>query len=96
MLTEREKTDIQSLIDTLRERPTYGERHGLWQQRTLAALQTALGPLDSNAAMALRDRAQDIHHCEGSLEIDDHAIVSLSDEGAYVQAWVWVGSECVR
>lgn len=27
---------------------------------------------------------------EGECEIDDHAVVSSSDEGAYVMAWVWV------
>ncbi len=27
---------------------------------------------------------------DGECEIDDHAVVSASDEGAYVMAWVWV------
>ena len=30
------------------------------------------------------------YHEDGVCEVDDHAAVSLSDEGAYVQAWVWV------
>lgn len=30
-------------------------------------------------------------HRDGEVEIDDDAIVSESEEGAYVQAWVWVG-----
>jgi hypothetical protein len=28
---------------------------------------------------------------EGSIEIDDEAVVSKSDEGAYVMGWLWVG-----
>lgn len=31
---------------------------------------------------------------EGSLEVDDNALVSVSDDGgAYVQAWIWVSDE---
>ena len=30
---------------------------------------------------------------EGRIEIDDNAILSRSDEGAYVQAWVWMPKE---
>jgi hypothetical protein len=34
---------------------------------------------------------------EGSLEIDDNALVSCSnDGGAYVMAWMWVSDEDVR
>lgn len=34
-------------------------------------------------------------HDEGTLEIDDRAIISRShdDLGAYVQAWIWVSDE---
>ncbi|MGH9691021.1 MAG: hypothetical protein ACRD4C_08090 [Candidatus Acidiferrales bacterium] len=27
---------------------------------------------------------------EGDIEVDDDAVVSISDGGAYVQAWIWV------
>jgi hypothetical protein len=27
---------------------------------------------------------------DGECEVDDHAVVSASDDGAYVMAWVWV------
>ncbi|MGI0134314.1 MAG: hypothetical protein ACREBW_05095 [Candidatus Micrarchaeaceae archaeon] len=27
---------------------------------------------------------------EGAIEVDDDAVVSISDDGAYVQAWIWV------
>lgn len=30
---------------------------------------------------------------DGECEIDDHAVTSCSDEGAYVMAWVWAGRE---
>lgn len=40
-----------------------------------------------------REAAKKLHHKEGTLEIDDEAEVSRGDDdGAYVQAWVWVAS----
>ncbi len=33
---------------------------------------------------------------EGVLEIDEHARVSKSEDGAYVAGWVWVSSLCWR
>lgn len=30
---------------------------------------------------------------DGECEIDDYAVVSPSDDGAYVMAWVWVDAE---
>ncbi len=43
-----------------------------------------------------RQLAKDLYQDEGRIEIDDNAIVSRGVEpveGAYVQAWVWVGVE---
>jgi hypothetical protein len=43
-----------------------------------------------------RELAKDLYQDEGRIEIDDGAPVSRGDEpieGAYVQAWVWVGVE---
>lgn len=40
-----------------------------------------------------RKRAVTDYHEAGTIEIDDGAPVSLSDGGAYVQAWVWVDDE---
>lgn len=38
-----------------------------------------------------RQAAKKIWQREGSIEVDDNAVVSISDDnGAYVQAWVWV------
>ena len=39
---------------------------------------------------AFRKAARDQYQREGEIEIDDSAIVSDSEDGAYVQAWVWV------
>lgn len=37
------------------------------------------------------------HESEGTLEIDDNAVVSFSaDRGAYVAAWVWVGDDQIK
>lgn len=38
-----------------------------------------------------RTRAKELHQEEGQIEVDDNARVSRGhDDGAYVQAWVWV------
>lgn len=37
--------------------------------------------------------AKQKYHCSGEIEIDENAIVSEGDEGAYVAAWVWVRRE---
>jgi len=39
-----------------------------------------------------RAAAQEIAR-EGEIEVDDGAVVSLSEDGAYVQAWLWVNSD---
>ena len=41
-----------------------------------------------------RQRAKELYHDEGEIEVDDGAPVPIGeDAGAYVQAWVWVYSE---
>lgn len=42
---------------------------------------------------AIRARAREMYHDEGTLEIDDNAIVSQSEGGCYVAAWVWVADD---
>jgi hypothetical protein len=43
---------------------------------------------------AYRVAAKRLHHKEGTIEVDDAAPVSIGDDdGAYVQAWVWVSNE---
>jgi hypothetical protein len=36
------------------------------------------------------EAARDEYQRDGEIEIDDDAVVSHSEEGAYVAAWVWV------
>jgi hypothetical protein len=40
-----------------------------------------------------RSRARELYCEEGEIEVDAHARVSASKDGAYVEAWVWVPSE---
>ena len=38
-----------------------------------------------------RNRAKELYHEGGQIEVDDNARVSIGDDGGgYVQAWVWV------
>jgi hypothetical protein len=40
-----------------------------------------------------RARAKEIYYQEGEIEVDNNALISRGDdEGAYVEAWVWVPS----
>jgi len=41
----------------------------------------------------IRAQARDTYHEEGTLEIDEDAIVSQSEGGCFVAAWVWVPDE---
>lgn len=55
----------------------------------LNRIDTYLAPEAKNPRY--RAAAQDLPFVrDGECEIDDHAVVSASDEGAYVMAWVWV------
>jgi hypothetical protein len=42
---------------------------------------------------AIRNQARRMYHEEGTLEIDEDAIVSQSEGGCFVAAWVWVPDE---
>lgn len=61
------------------------------------AIKEAKEPRDKEAQYYF-DAAKDQYHSEGEIEIDDDAVVSLSEDtdyesghrGAYVEAWVWV------
>jgi len=37
-----------------------------------------------------------MYHSGGEIEVDQLAAVSQSEEGAYVEAWVWVSKEEVQ
>lgn len=44
-----------------------------------------------------RDQAKEQYHRDGETEVDEDACVSVSDDnGAYVQAWVWVDDKCCQ
>lgn len=45
-------------------------------------------------AAAYREAAKDVYAEHSFMEFDDNAVVSVSEteQGAYVQAWVWVDS----
>lgn len=52
---------------------------------------------DDESDQAYRELARSQYQDDGSIEIDDDAVVSKSGaDGAYVQAWVWVADsdEC--
>jgi hypothetical protein len=60
----------------------------------LAMAQRWIESMQADRCPANRDwyiqRAIDEHHEDGKLEIDDTAVVSTGEQGAYVQAWLWV------
>lgn len=43
-----------------------------------------------------RAAAKKAYHNQGEDAIDDNAVVVYTEEGAYVQAWVWVDKWQVR
>ncbi len=70
---------------------------GTWQghegiEAIAESLEAAADPAEPTAIeQAFIDAAQDKYDREGEIEIDDEATVSISDDnGAYVQAWVFV------
>ncbi len=43
-----------------------------------------------------RSQAKALYHEDGAIEVDANALVSVGKEqGAYVQAWVWVPTEAI-
>ena len=44
-----------------------------------------------NSDRCFRARAKEMYQQEGEIEVDNDALISRGDdEGAYVEAWVWV------
>lgn len=50
-------------------------------------------PSDENAA---REIARNVARAHGDIEIDDNPPVSVTDDGFFVQAWIWVRREDVN
>lgn len=67
-------------------------------ERALAVLGSSVADADVENDMndSWRSAAEGQHGCDGEVEIDHDAIVSISEDGgAYVQAWVYVdGANC--
>jgi hypothetical protein len=51
---------------------------------------------DTREADAYREIAKETKEDEGYCEVDDHATVSIGEDGAYVQAWLFVRKEDIR
>ena len=58
-----------------------------------ATILAQVNDFNSEDRKGIVDEARAAYGYEGEIEIDDNAILSRSEEGAYVQAWVWVGKE---
>ena len=69
------------------------------EQAILEHANAKIGALASDKAKEAEDdkwraMAKTLHEEEGTLEIDDNAVVSYGDDpGCYVAAWVWVPDE---
>lgn len=92
---------FQKFIDEWKEDLDQGYTDGIVQGRYLTDAVVSLYrevkkteaqyAQDEAIENAYRARAFDEHHRDGECEIDDGAVVSLSEDGgAYVQSWVWV------
>ena len=50
-----------------------------------------MGPTDAELVRAARDIAHGYDSDEGAISFDDEPLLSRGEEdGAYVQAWIWV------
>ena len=52
-------------------------------------ISTAYGPTENRYIKAARR----MWHRDGEIEIDDWTVISPSDDGAYVQSWVWISND---
>lgn len=79
-------TKARELAKTARETGSYTD------EQVQAVIEAVNKSADDDECVAYRDKAKDIWASD-DCEIDDDAIVSVSDRGAFVQAWVWVPDE---
>lgn len=78
---------FDELIEWLRE-------EGLLEQEKTDPRESMIAPpISQRMQERYRKAAKETYHRQGEIEIDDNAIVSHSDEGAYVQAWVWISND---
>lgn len=65
---------------------------GAYEEKDVLAIIEAVKKCDTPDPITdqYRQKAKSIWEDEGQIEIDQNAVVSESENGAYVQAWVWV------
>lgn len=82
--------DGDVLVAALRRVPVLTNDEGKLLHSIEQTMQRNLEEVSSSNAcrLAAQQKARD-----GELEVDDDAIVSSSDDGAYVEVWLWVGNE---
>jgi hypothetical protein len=86
LLTEQQIETIRDVLLSNRSwHPVYGD--------IASTIMTQLNDFKSDDRAKIVAEAKAEYSEDGRIEIDDNAILSRSEEGAYVQAWVWVGNE---
>lgn len=94
MLNETQKKQLESIRKQVQHIEAQHSLTAVHKRHVLRGLDVALAdPRDLVGGVAYRKAAKSQYHSEGQVEIDDDALVSESEEGAYVQAWVWVPKE---
>lgn len=88
MLSDYHKSLLATVINEVNSKE-YGGTES-WRARTTQALMTAIADPNNAEQVEYLRKAKEVYDVQGHLEIDDNAVVSQSNEGAYVQCWVWV------
>lgn len=81
--------EMTALLDMLNNGVSYLDPN---RQLVIDRINQYLAPDAKDATYRAAAAEQDCVE-DGVCEIDDHAVVSASDEGAYVMAWVWVPAD---
>jgi hypothetical protein len=85
---------MPSTIETIARTIANHYKNGGVKSEDIASLIEAVTICDNDPdgkKAQFRALAIEHHQKDGELEIDDEAIVSISeDDGAYIQAWIWV------
>ena len=90
LITDRELGVLRRLVASAQGRPrSTGREAGLLGDFIRRAEEAHRDLTDGTAQDFVRRARQDYQH-DGEVEIDDDAAVSRSEDGAYVQAWVWI------
>lgn len=89
------KSDLEQRFPWLVDPAAKSEAQAMWEGISNFYADMVKWDADQKELAHYRDAAQDrFLGDEGDIEVDDEAIVSVGgDNGAYVQAWVWVSDE---